>query len=372
MASKKQIVIVGGGAAGTAVARSLSETTDSSKFEITLISENSLYVFLVATPRMIVTGEGKLEDSALITLDKLFVNGNGRVKQGKVVSINAKKDGDGGGSVALENGETVPYDVLVLATGNRWSPSYVMFPIGKEKAVEYVGGYRNKIKAAKRIFIAGGGAVGVEVAGEINHFYPEKQITIVHSGKALLNGAYPNKFRKDVARRLTKKKVTLILGDKIENAESTTTANGLPIEADLIIMATGSSPNNEWIASSLGADVLAKSGYVNVKPTLQVNGYDNIFALGDMIEWKEQKQIGKISFGHLGVVVPNIMDVANGAAPKKIYKGTMELIFIAIGKGGAGFVGVLWGLMFGNWVIGSVKSKELFVPMTRKALGHAS
>ncbi|KAF8517270.1 FAD/NAD-binding domain-containing protein [Hysterangium stoloniferum] len=371
MAPKKQIVIVGGGAGGTAVARSLSEKSDSSKFEITLISPSPLYVYLVATPRMIVTDEGKLEDSALITLDKLFVNGNGRVKQGKVASILPNK-GDGGGSVALETGESVPYDVLVLATGNRWSPSYVHFPTGREKAVEYVAGYREKIKAAKSIAIAGGGAVGVEVAGEISHYYPEKHVTIVHSGKALLNDAYPAKFRKDVARRLTKRNVELILGDKIENAESTTTTNGISLEVDFIIIATGSAPNNEWIGSSLGADVLAKSGYVNVKPTLQVNGYNNIFALGDMIEWKEQKQIGKIAYGHLPIVVANVGDVANGATPKKVYKGSMEMIFISIGRGGAGFVNALWGLMFGDWVVGSVKSKGLFVPATRKALGHAS
>lgn len=38
---------------------------------------------------------------------------------------------------------------------------------------------------------------------------------------------------------------------------------------------------------------------------------------------------------------------------------------------GAGYIGVLWGLTFGDWVVPMVKGKDLFIPNTRKAFGVA-
>lgn len=43
-----------------------------------------------------------------------------------------------------------------------------------------------KLRAAKSVLIVGGGAVGVEVAGEIASVLPDKQVTLVHSKRQLL------------------------------------------------------------------------------------------------------------------------------------------------------------------------------------------
>ncbi len=43
-----------------------------------------------------------------------------------------------------------------------------------------------RLKAAKSVLIVGGGAVGVEVAGEIASVLPDKQVTLVHSRDKLL------------------------------------------------------------------------------------------------------------------------------------------------------------------------------------------
>ena len=38
------------------------------------------------------------------------------------------------------------------------------------------------VKEAQRILILGGGPVGVEMAGEIHAYFPDKKVTLVNSG----------------------------------------------------------------------------------------------------------------------------------------------------------------------------------------------
>jgi len=158
-------------------------------------------------------------------------------------------------------------------------------------------------------------------------------VILVHRGEKLFNNAYPDKFRDDVARRLKSKNITVILGDSIENPADlkAPTQKGASLNADLILVANGGRTNNEWIAQSLGKNVLSERGLVNVKSTLQVQGYNQIYAMGDMIEWVEQKQSLKYYY-HGPVVTKNVMDSIQGRRPTVEYKGMSEMIFLSIGR----------------------------------------
>ena len=101
-----------------------------------------------------VTPNGSLEDSALIPLDKLYGEGSaGKVVQGKVARILD-------GVVELENGKSIPYSHLVVATGCRWDGP-LAFPDTDIKLREHLRLWRTKFASAKRIVIVGGGAVGI-------------------------------------------------------------------------------------------------------------------------------------------------------------------------------------------------------------------
>ena len=160
MALKKHIVIVGGGGGGAELARSLSGQLNSTKYDITLISAHPTYIFYVATLRMLVTDQGALENKVLIPYDTLFINGNGTFKQGVVTAIETEKGSQTGGKVILQDGQSVSYDILVLSPGAKWE-SLLDFPFEGEAVKEHIQKWRSNFRNAKKIAIAGGGAVGI-------------------------------------------------------------------------------------------------------------------------------------------------------------------------------------------------------------------
>lgn len=163
---KKTVVIVGSGV-GSQVATGLVKTLDPSRYSIVLINPRPFHILLPATVRMLTTSTDELEKTALVPLDKLFPpNGVGSVKQGKVVGVEADKK-----EVVLADGERVAYDVLVLGTGSVW-PEEFNFPEDPDRIPDHLAHWRGQIKDAKSVTIVGGGAVGVEFAGEIKEFYP--------------------------------------------------------------------------------------------------------------------------------------------------------------------------------------------------------
>ena len=68
----------------------------------------------------------------------------------------------------------------------------------------------------------------------------KKKVTLVHNQKLLLNSVYPDKYRKDIERRLRLRNVDYILGDVVENptegVSGVTTKKGKSLpDADLVV-----------------------------------------------------------------------------------------------------------------------------------------
>ncbi|RPD71640.1 FAD/NAD(P)-binding domain-containing protein [Lentinus tigrinus ALCF2SS1-7] len=368
---KKNVVVVGGGAAGGTLARGLSKTLDASQYNLILVNDRTFFVHLIAMARVAVSGEDKLEDKALFGFDKLLYNGNGTVKIGKAVAI-AEEEAGKGGQLVLEDGERIPYTALVLATGSTW-PSIIELPQTESEARTHINSWRSKVEKAQHVVVVGGGAVGIEVAGEIREAHLKKKITLIHKQSLLLNSVYPDKYRKDIERRLRIRNVDLILDDEIENptegVAGVTTKSGKSLpDADLVIQAFGAKPNTAFI-KSLGEDVVNEHGFVKVNEFLEVPGHPGVFAVGDIIDWKEQKQGAKANT-HVKVVSANVVSFLHGQPLKKEYKGSPEMILIPLGKsGGAGYADLLWGILMGDFLSRMLKGKDLFVSMIRSQRG---
>ncbi|KAL4267990.1 FAD/NAD(P)-binding domain-containing protein [Pleurotus pulmonarius] len=366
----RNIVIVGGGGVGLHLARALSPKINSSTHHIVLIDPRPYRIVLPAALRLVTSDIDNLQETAFVPFDKLFVNGNGTTIEAKVTSIN--KSDSKGGSVTLDNGEVVTFEYLVLASGSIWEGP-LSFPDKKEDVLPFINGIRKQLEVAKDIVIAGGGSVGIEFAGEIKDIYPNKTVTIVHGGDHLLNDVYPSKFRTFAEQNVAKRGIKLVLNEYIDDIPtgsftSIKTRSGKTIQADAVFKTRGGRPRTEFI-KTLAPDALTDGGRVKVRPTLQLASFDDIFAGGDILDVEEEKQLAK-AFSHVKILTANILaSISN--KPLKAYKGSTEMILITNGKGGGiAYFGVLWGLVFGDWFARMLKSKDLMVPIARKAAGY--
>ena len=70
---------------------------------------------------------------------------------------------------------------------------------------------------------------------------------------------------------------------------------------------------------------------MRVNEFLEVRGHPGVFALGDIIDWAEQKQAAK-NAGHAAVVAKNVKAVLEGRKPTAVYKGSYEIILVTVGK----------------------------------------
>ncbi|KAF7289860.1 Apoptosis-inducing factor [Mycena indigotica] len=371
---RKSIVILGGGAAGINTARPLSAKLDASKYALTLIDPRPFRVLLPATLRMVVSDKYNLAstESALVPYDKLFHGGKGTFIQDSVQSI-TQQIGESSGFLTLASGQTVPYDILVLATGLAWSYP-IAFPDSLGDVQEYVKSRQDEFAGAENYLLVGGGAIGCELAGELKDIWPAKDVTIVHGQRLLLNDSYSERYRRRVANDLAKRGVNLQLNElvPIDNitADSVTTQNGLKIAAGLVVKTTGASGPNTAYIQSLGSGVLTPAGFVKVQPTLQLLDFPNVFAAGDIVEWPEQKQAIKAQ-DHAALVAKNVLLFVNSKQLKN-YKTAFEAIVLTNGRAsGSSYFGVLWGIIIGGWLTALIKSKNLLIPRFRSDSGLA-
>lgn len=75
----------------------------------------------------------------------------------------------------------IPFEYLAIATGTRLQEPGSMRYDDKMSSVVYLKKHQDSVKRSKSITIVGGGAVGVQIATDLKEFYPEKEVTVVHS-----------------------------------------------------------------------------------------------------------------------------------------------------------------------------------------------
>ncbi|KAG9021854.1 hypothetical protein FS837_006925 [Tulasnella sp. UAMH 9824] len=345
MSAKKNIVIIGAGSAGIHTAQGLSKALNPAQWSIQLVSNRQFHVHYVAMLRVLITDEGALAPKALNPLDKVFDTGKaGEIVYGEVVSVED-------GAVNLDDGKQLPYDYLVIASGTTWDGPLAI-PKTVEEKDKWIAEWREKFAKANDIVILGGGA----------------HVTLVHAEESLLNATYPQKFRKRVTDNLRSYGVNVILGDKAtvptQPYASVTTEKGEKVDADLVVPTWGGHRNTGYL-TSFDSTIITPEGNIRVLPSLRVplsSGKTNVYAAGDVIDWDEQKQLAKVP-GHAGVVVANILASIQGKPASKTYKGPpMEVILLPAGPTkGVAYFGMLWGLVFGDWVTSLIKSKTLLV-----------
>jgi NADH dehydrogenase FAD-containing subunit len=358
----KRVVIVGGGYAGTMVARALDGVA-----EVRLVEPRDRFVHNVAAIRAVV--EPALLDRLIIPYDRLLRRGS--VIQGRATEIDE-------GCVTLADGEQIEGDIVVVATGSTYAqPFKPRSPFGKAFAEDSLAAHE-ALRAAGAVAIVGGGAVGVELAGEIMAAYPGKSVTLLASSPTLLPG-YSGQLSAMLAGQLTAQGAQLRLGARVEGLQATDrpfggalNVAGHVIEADLIFPAIGARPLAPPIA---GAD-FTDSGRIKVDPWLRPAGGRNVFALGDTAETGDLMTIVAIT-RQAPWLVKTLKAIMAGRAVETLAPYTpwsSPAILVPLGpKAGASVLPVTrHGLTVGRRTTATLKGRDLFIPRYRKEFGYAS
>lgn len=77
--------------------------------------------------------------------------------------------------------------------------------------------------------------------------------------------------------------------------------------------------------------MLTPRGQIKIENTFQLKSHPNIYAIGDVIDFDEQKQAAKAP-KHAQIAAANILAQISGGDAKKTYSGQPELIIITNGK----------------------------------------
>ncbi|KAI1845193.1 hypothetical protein JX265_006969 [Neoarthrinium moseri] len=405
-----EVVILGGNFGGVGAAHYLLKYTipslhrlDKTKgFHITLVAPNSDVYFKVASPRALIQPK-LLEESKLwrplSEAFKQYPAGQIDCVQAIATSLDAAKRSvsiKASGAHETEGERIIPYDTLIIATGTTSASPIWTLQSKQSLTSESFRSVQDVLPKAKTVIVAGGGAVGVETAGEIASAYPSAEITLFSGGKTLLQRVKPEVGARAQEYLQTKLNVKVVHGVKVLSAtpsnESPGTtvslSDGKSLTVDLYIDATGGVPNSqflpaEWLDST--KRIITRDAYFRVKGNDAKNA-DGVYVLGDIVAGSNN------TIFELDAMVPTVcssvgVDIAAQLKPgesmpkpgflrsltggsssiptQKEFKPMKDSILVPIGPGGG--VGLLMGWQAPSWLVKMAKSKsfliELFDPM---------
>jgi NADH dehydrogenase FAD-containing subunit len=260
--------------------------------------------------------------------------------------------------------EPIHFDYLVIATGSSYAFPGKIAEYERSVAINLYNNLQGKIEKSEKILIIGGGPVGVELAGEIATDFPSKDITLVHSHSTLFRpNTYKEQFYIRVQEQLEKLNVKIIFNDRIQVPNNwdnqpvnyiegrktyTTEKNQISILADLAFVCTGARVNNKSLLNgALKSKINPETGRLIVNNYLQVDGYENIFAVGDISD-KEDKfaYLAGEQGGYVAKLIPLIKN--KKSYPKEYQVHTTPAAIISIGRnGGVGQLPVKGGPVIG-------------------------
>jgi NADH dehydrogenase FAD-containing subunit len=323
------VVVVGGGYAGVAVARSLDR-----RVQVTLVEPRDAFVHTVAALRALVHTEWA--ETLCFPYDHLLRNGE--VVRDRAVAV-------GPGRVALASGRTLVADAVVVATGSRYP--YPAKPEVDDRAevLARLAATRAELSGAGRVLLVGAGPVGVELAAELKLAWPSMQVVLLDAAPALLAGRpHTDRLRNELKAQLEELGVELRLGQPLAALPTARPGHRAPIvvqpidhspfEVDLWFRCFGVEPAADVLGQEL-ASARAADGSVAVDEHLQVVGAPGVFALGDASD-ADAKMAG-LALLQAPIVAGNVIAHLQGEPLPKRYDPIGPMIMVSIGPdGGAG------------------------------------
>lgn len=367
---RDHVVVVGGGYGGLLLAHLLHQQPN--KFRVTLIDPKDSMIHYVAALRSSL--EPEYAKKMFIPYKKVLGES---FRRGKVVSVDTSKK-----SVKLDNGEELMYTVLVIATGASspfpGKPIAAKEDLSADEGIQMYKDFNQEIVKSKKIVIVGGGAVGLEMAGELRTDLPnDVQITMINSRGYLVSPRLGKPFQDRLNSTLERMKIEVISKDRVSNLkdlqlnkhvpelQTVVLASGKKIEADLVVSCIGNKLQTDFLRPSLGESMSEESGAISVNEYLQVTSHDDVYAIGDVNNVDEEKMAYTAKL-HAKFLVQHLCLKREGKTPKA-YKPADFIMVIPLGRNGG--ISLLMGFIVGDFFTKMLKSRGLFTSSTWKDVG---
>ncbi|MBM9400257.1 NAD(P)/FAD-dependent oxidoreductase [Gluconacetobacter azotocaptans] len=310
MAAKSDILIVGGGVAGLALATRLGDALGKTgEARITLIDKSFSHVWKPML-HCFAAGTAQNENDRISFMAQASghhfefwpgeVNSIDRDRKEIVLSPFRSSDG-----TMVLDGRTVEYDALILSIGSCANdfrtPGVAEHCLFIDDLVE-ANGFNEKFRMELLrafatneeldIAIVGGGATGTQLAAELHkaldivglHSFgkapPKLRITLLEAGPRILP-AFPESVSDAAQRELARIGVEVRTSAMVSAADGTgfSLRDGAHIPARLRVWAAGVKAPD--VTRGFGGLSLSRSGQILVKPSLQSVDDERIFAMGD-------------------------------------------------------------------------------------------
>ncbi|HJC93045.1 MAG TPA: NAD(P)/FAD-dependent oxidoreductase [Candidatus Phocaeicola excrementigallinarum] len=296
---KKRVVIVGGGFGGLKMANELSK----SGFQVVLVDKNNYHQF---PPLIYQVASAGLEPSSIsFPFRKIFSKTEVYFRMGEARLIYPERN------ILQTSIGKVEYDYLVLAAGttsNFFGNKHIEEEAIPMKTLSEAMGLRNALLGnfersvtcateqerceLLNIVIVGGGATGVEIAGALAEMkryvlpkdYPDMdnnllQIYLLEATDRLLSGMSKESSEKS-AEFLKSMGVKVCLGKKVLDYQDhkVILEDGTEIPTRTFIWVSGVRAN---AIGNLPENVIGRGGRIKVDAFNRVEGFSNIFSIGD-------------------------------------------------------------------------------------------
>lgn len=280
----EHIVIIGNGISGVTAARHIRKLSDK---KITLVSAETDYFFSRTALMYVFMGHMKFEHTQ--PYENWFWEKNKiELKKGFVHIIETKHN-----ILYFDNGETLKYDKLIIATGSKpnkfgWPGQNLKGVLGMyhKQDLESLETYAPNNKVCQRAVIVGGGLIGIELAEMLHSRHIP--VTFLVREASFWNGVLPQEESAIINREILSNGIDLrlstnlkeIISDEIGQVKSVIIEEtGEEIHCNMLGLTAGVSPNINFIRDS---EIETGKG-VKVNRFLETN-ISNIYAIGDCAE----------------------------------------------------------------------------------------
>ncbi len=271
-------VIVGGGLAGASAIKGIRER-DIDGSILLVGAEDRLPYHRPPLTKALWFGKRKVED--IFIHDEAFYTDHGVAVhlETRIADLDINSS-----TVTGQQGEQYRYRKLLLATGA--TPRRLAIPGGEIDGVYY---YRNledyetlrlTLTAGTKVLVVGGGFIGSELAAAFSA--NEADVTMIFPGPHLCSRVFPDYLGVAIQRRFAERGIRILAEDrpsaieKIGTTLRTYTTQGREVDADIIVVGVGVTPE---IALAQQAGLAVGDGIV--VDALLNTSHPDVFAAGD-------------------------------------------------------------------------------------------